>query len=562
MPTPARCGAGRNALPVRTGTPLARRNGWSRRSSSRRWNTPRSKARRASGSVRTGAVGGGLGRRRRPADQAVGIGLGAQPRVGRRPAPLVRPQERLGAAPLRFPRQAGLMRPLVILAGAPVRILRDRRGGRDGDRRDYRREREPRQSRREPDRPSPDPSADRGDPFAAALDIPPPVWGCTHPRELLSRPPIVPDIPPQRPIHLNRVSPRRCLSSSPAAKLSGRYHQDTLPRHSEQRAPARSGNGLRPGHWPPPGNGVCYADLIVDQQKRFERVVDSAARGAVGRFTLADCFRMPRRCLRSRRQPHRRNRRRQPRKRGVPVRQALQAGRTRRGAWRGSTWRTTSPSTSVSPRFFRMADGELRHVSDMFTDREIAASPTYNDFLVPTGSSNSLNIRMAGPDGLHIVGSLVRLGDAAGWTDERLGMIRRVLPHLRHFVRFRQALADAATGAVLSTAAALGARRVGVVIAGPAWPHRGGERPRAGAAARRRWSRGPGRLPARTPRGRRRHAGPSSRGGALAFQSPMPRVARCRFSVPGVPRSRCTSRRCSRNATPTSAQWAAAPPWC
>ena len=116
------------------------------------------------------------------------------------------------------------------------------------------------------------------------------------------------------------------------------------------------------------------------------------------------------------------------------------------------------------PRFFRLADGQLRHVTDMFTDRELAVSPTYNDFLVPTGSGNSLNVRMAGPDGLHILCALVRSGDAASWTDEQVGMIRQLMPHVRHFVRVRQALADAATGAVRATADALGARRVGIVL--------------------------------------------------------------------------------------------------
>lgn len=208
---------------------------------------------------------------------------------------------------------------------------------------------------------------------------------------------------------------------------------------------------------------MCYADLIVDQQKRFERVVDSLreaqlddSRWPIASACLDDACGLD----------------------GNHI--AVIGGDSRENAefLFGKLYKRGEPDEELErlyvenyfaiderfPRFFRMADGELRHVSDMFTDRELAASPTYNDFLVPTGSSNSLNIRMAGPDGLHIVGSLVRLGDAAGWTDERLGMIRRVLPHIRHFVRFRQALADAATGAVLSTAAALGARRVGVVM--------------------------------------------------------------------------------------------------
>ena len=103
------------------------------------------------------------------------------------------------------------------------------------------------------------------------------------------------------------------------------------------------------------------------------------------------------------------------------------------------------------PRFFRMPDGQLSHVSAMFTDQELVASPTYNDFVVPTGAGNSLNVRMAGPGGLHIVMSLVRSGDPSCWTSESVGTVRRLLPHIRHFVRVRQALADAGTGAVWAT---------------------------------------------------------------------------------------------------------------
>lgn len=116
------------------------------------------------------------------------------------------------------------------------------------------------------------------------------------------------------------------------------------------------------------------------------------------------------------------------------------------------------------PRFFAMGDGQLTHVNDMFTDRERAASATYNEYLVPTGAGNSLNARMAGPGGLHILMSLVRTGNAGDWTAERLGMVHRLLPHIRHFVRVRQALAEAGAGAVRTAASALAARRIGIVL--------------------------------------------------------------------------------------------------
>ena len=116
------------------------------------------------------------------------------------------------------------------------------------------------------------------------------------------------------------------------------------------------------------------------------------------------------------------------------------------------------------PRYLRMADGQLTHVSAMFTDQERAASATYNEFLVPTGAGNSLNAHMTGSGGLHIIMQLVRSGDPAGWTTEQIGMIRRLLPHIRHFVRIRQALAQAGAGAVRTAADALAARRIGILL--------------------------------------------------------------------------------------------------
>lgn len=115
------------------------------------------------------------------------------------------------------------------------------------------------------------------------------------------------------------------------------------------------------------------------------------------------------------------------------------------------------------PRFFGMPDGTLNHVNAIFTDEERVKSPTYNEFVVPTGAGNSLNVRLAGPDGLHIVWSLVRHGDPS-WTSEHVEMVRKLLPHIRHFVRVRQALANAATGTVRITADALGTKRIGVVF--------------------------------------------------------------------------------------------------
>lgn len=117
-----------------------------------------------------------------------------------------------------------------------------------------------------------------------------------------------------------------------------------------------------------------------------------------------------------------------------------------------------------TPRYFRMANGHLCHQTSMFRDDELASSPTYNEFLVPTGAANATLAHMAGPDELHIVWALVASGDASRWTSERLATVRQLVPHARHYVAVRQALADARTGALQTATTALAAKRIGIVL--------------------------------------------------------------------------------------------------
>ena len=116
------------------------------------------------------------------------------------------------------------------------------------------------------------------------------------------------------------------------------------------------------------------------------------------------------------------------------------------------------------PRYFRMKERELVHVSSMFSTAELKSSLTYNDFLLPTGAGNSINVHMVGKSDLHVVMLLVRDGSKSDWSSEQLTMIRRLLPHIHQFVRVRQALADTQTGAISSAAEALTAKRTGIVL--------------------------------------------------------------------------------------------------
>ena len=114
------------------------------------------------------------------------------------------------------------------------------------------------------------------------------------------------------------------------------------------------------------------------------------------------------------------------------------------------------------PRLPRLPDSQVVHVADLYTERELKTSPTYNEALPRASAQNGLNVRLNGPDGTHIVWMLTDPTDSAPWSSGQIEMIESLLPHIRQFVRVRQALVDAeAVGA--SSAALLENTQVGVI---------------------------------------------------------------------------------------------------
>ena len=95
------------------------------------------------------------------------------------------------------------------------------------------------------------------------------------------------------------------------------------------------------------------------------------------------------------------------------------------------------------PRVRQLPDGRLVHVKDLYTAEELKTSPAYNEFLLRTGQQDGLNVRLDGPDGSHITWGLTDPVDSDGWGSSRLTMVTTLLPHIRQFVRVRQALACA-----------------------------------------------------------------------------------------------------------------------
>ena len=101
------------------------------------------------------------------------------------------------------------------------------------------------------------------------------------------------------------------------------------------------------------------------------------------------------------------------------------------------------PTDERVPRVRRLPDSRLVHVENLFTAEELKTSPTYNEMLPRTGGQDSLSTRLDGPDGSSIIWSLRDPVASDGWGSSRIAMVKGLLPHIRQFVRVRQALVRA-----------------------------------------------------------------------------------------------------------------------
>ena len=101
------------------------------------------------------------------------------------------------------------------------------------------------------------------------------------------------------------------------------------------------------------------------------------------------------------------------------------------------------PHDERIPRFLRLLDSRVAHVPTLYTAQEWKTSPTPNELLRRSHGRNGLNVRLDGPEGLHVAWALADSTDPNGWRSEQIALITRLLPHIRQFVRVRQALAQA-----------------------------------------------------------------------------------------------------------------------
>ena len=92
------------------------------------------------------------------------------------------------------------------------------------------------------------------------------------------------------------------------------------------------------------------------------------------------------------------------------------------------------------PRFRRLGDGRVVHVTDLYLDHELRTSPTYNEFHGRAGGQDGLNVRLDGPNGSDIAWVLGDPVSADGWGAASVGTVERLLPHVRQLILVRQAL--------------------------------------------------------------------------------------------------------------------------
>ena len=94
------------------------------------------------------------------------------------------------------------------------------------------------------------------------------------------------------------------------------------------------------------------------------------------------------------------------------------------------------------PRVRNLPDSELVHVSGLYTEEERKTSRTYNEFLTRNDLRDSLNVRLDVAPGTHVTWAIANPVRPGGWHAEQLATAGRLLPHVRHFVRIRQAMAE------------------------------------------------------------------------------------------------------------------------
>ena len=120
------------------------------------------------------------------------------------------------------------------------------------------------------------------------------------------------------------------------------------------------------------------------------------------------------------------------------------------------------PINECVPRLRQLPDSHLVHTPALYTSQELQTSLTYNEVFPRRHAQHGVNARLDGPDGSHITWCSLDPVAPGGWAAPQLALLKGLLPHIRQFVRIRQALTGTETlGASLT--GLLDTTRIGII---------------------------------------------------------------------------------------------------
>ena len=104
------------------------------------------------------------------------------------------------------------------------------------------------------------------------------------------------------------------------------------------------------------------------------------------------------------------------------------------------------PINECIPRLRQLPAGHLVRFKDLLTAEELKTSRTYNELFLRGKYQNGLNVLLDGPGGSRMTWGLGDPVASDGWGSSQITMVRRLIPHIRQFIRVRQALVRARAG--------------------------------------------------------------------------------------------------------------------
>ena len=101
------------------------------------------------------------------------------------------------------------------------------------------------------------------------------------------------------------------------------------------------------------------------------------------------------------------------------------------------------PGDERIPRLLELRDSQVVLAADLYSREERKRSAAFNEILARGSCTKSLNVRLDGPHGSRITWTAADPVAGTDWSGSQVETLERLVPHLRQFVRLRQALVEA-----------------------------------------------------------------------------------------------------------------------